>query len=428
MTEWSSSSYSHWHECSLCGNRTDEGAHNDANSDHKCDICEKRITKCTDTNKDHKCDICGKTVTICVDVNKDHKCDICQKTLTGCVDKNKEHLCDICIKKLTDHTGGKATCKNKAICTICNLQYGDLADHDYKTEWSGDSTNHWHECPICGARKDEMAHTPGVEATETTPQVCTVCDCVIKDALGHIHNFNQQKTTEEYLESPATCTTKAVYCFSCACGERGVETFGYGEMLAHTWKTEWVVDEIEHRHECSACGAKGDGAGHAFERKIDKEASVTEIGTMHEECTICGYQKVSVAIDKLAPAIIEGMNGKWNKDDENGLVFKSNAAYADFVEVLVDGKVIPSDSYYIREGSIVVELKSSYLAELAEGKHTFVIRSESGDASTEFTVEAKIVSTSNGKASALIWIIVGIIALGGVVTAVIFIIRKRKKA
>lgn len=30
--------------------------------------------------------------------------------------------------------------------------------HNYSTEWSIDATNHWHECTICGAKKDEQTH------------------------------------------------------------------------------------------------------------------------------------------------------------------------------------------------------------------------------------------------------------------------------
>ena len=37
----------------------------------------------------------------------------------------------------------------------------------------------------------------------------------------------------------------------------------------------------------------------------------------------------------LPPSIIEGMNGVWNKEREGGLTIKSDAAYADFIEVLV---------------------------------------------------------------------------------------------
>ena len=204
-TDWSSDAYTHWHACIVCGRKADEAAHTDTdkdhncdtcgkilsecadvNKDHKCDLCGKTLSACADGNKDHKCDLCGKTLSECADNNKDHKCDLCGKTLSECADDNKDHKCDACGKQLTVHTGGTATCTEKATCSICGQEYGELAAHNYKTEWSTDETNHWHECSVCGDRKDEAAHIPGAEATETTSQTCTVCDYVIREALKSV--------------------------------------------------------------------------------------------------------------------------------------------------------------------------------------------------------------------------------------------------
>ena len=196
----------------------------------------------------------------------------------------------------------------------------------------------------------------------------------------------------------------------------------------HTYSTTWSTDETNHWHECTVCKTKGDEADHAFEWKIDKEATVTEAGAKHEECKVCGYKKTAIAIDKLAPSIIDGRNAKWNKGGENNLTFKSDAAFSDFVEVLVDGKTITAENYEKREGSIIIQLKASYLAMLAEGEHTLTIRSASGDATTKFTVEAEIVSPPTGSTNVWVWIIIGVVALGVGATVVVFIIRKRKTA
>ena len=302
--------------------------------------------------------------------------------------------------------------------------------NDISDEWTTDENYHWHINLSTGeeAPGTRGAHTPGAEATETTPQTCTICGYVIKAALGHTHNFNQKNTSETYLKSAATCTKKAVYYYSCTCGEKGTETFESGETLAHTWETKWANNDSKHWHECTVCKTKGDEADHAFEWKIDKEATVTEAGAKHEECKVCGYKKAAVAIDKLAPSIIDGRNAKWNKGGENNLTFKSDAAFSDFVEVLVDGKTITAENYEKREGSIIIQLKASYLAMLAEGEHTLTIRSASGDATTKFTVEAEIVSPPTGSTNVWVWIINGVVALGVGATVVVFIIRKRKTA
>lgn len=300
--------------------------------------------------------------------------------------------------------------------------------HTYSTTWSTDETNHWHECSVCGDKKDVAAHTPGAAATETTPQTCTTCGYVIKEAIGHVHSYTEKNTDAKYLKSAATCTAKAVYYYSCSCGEKGTATFESGETLAHTWETKWANNDGKHWHECTVCKTKGDEADHAFEWKIDKEATVTEAGAKHEECKVCGYKKTAIAVDKLAPSIIDGRNAKWNKGGENNLTFKSDAAFSDFVEVLVDGKTITAENYEKREGSIIIELKASYLETLAEGEHTLTICSASGDATTKFTVEAEMVSPPTGSTNVWVWIVVGVVALGACAAVVVFIIRKRKTA
>ena len=82
----------------------------------------------------------------CIDANKDHKCDICDYIISECTDDNKDHKCDYCGKKLTEHTGGKATCKDKAKCEVCGAEYGEL-----------DPKNH-----------TNLKHFPAKAATKTT--------------------------------------------------------------------------------------------------------------------------------------------------------------------------------------------------------------------------------------------------------------------
>ena len=550
-TTWSTDETNHWHECSVCGDKKDLAAHVDANNDHNCDVCDKKMSDhtggtatCTDkatcticgqkygelaahnyktewstdeTNHWHECSVCGdkkdeaahipgaaatettpQTCTICGYVIKAalghthnfnqkntsetylksaatctkkavyyysctcgekgtetfesgelaahaykttwsndnashwHSCYVCgdKKDEEVHIDKNKDHNCDVCGKKMTDHTGGTATCKDRATCSICGEKYGSLAGHVYKTIWSYDETNHWHECSVCGNKKDEEAHIPGEEATETTHQTCTVCGYVIKAAIGHVHSYTEKNTDEKYLKTPATCTAKAVYYYSCSCGNKGTETFESGDMLAHSWGTVWVSDGSKHWHECTVCNTKGDEAAHAFAWKITKEPTATEVGDKLERCTVCGYNKTKspVIIDKLAPSITDGRNAKWGKGDENGLTFKSDAAFSDFVEVLVDGKTIAAENYEKREGSIVIQLKASYLATLAAGEHTLTVGSASGDATTKFTIEAEVVRPAPESTNAWVWIVVGVVALGAGAGVVVFIIRKRKKA
>ena len=127
--DWSTDETNHWHECTECRAKTDEAEHTDGNKDHKCDVCEKILSECTDTNKDHKCDLCGKT--------------------------------------LSEHSGGKATCKDKAKCEFCGESYGEL-----------NVNNH-----------SDLKHFPAVAATKTAEGnieywYCSGCKKYYKDAAA----------------------------------------------------------------------------------------------------------------------------------------------------------------------------------------------------------------------------------------------------
>lgn len=63
----------------------------------------------------------------------------------------------------------------------------------------------------------------------------------------------------------------------------------------HNYGTEWKYDETNHWHECED-GEKADITAHNFKWIIDKEATATEKGSKHEECTVCGYKKTAVDI------------------------------------------------------------------------------------------------------------------------------------
>ena len=160
------------------------------------------------------------------------------------------------------------------------------------------------------------------------------------------------------------------------------------------------------RASCILCGAKygkTDPTRHASLEKLEAIAATAAANGRVEcwHCTACdkyfadanGKTELTAentVTEKVPPSIIQGSDARWKKGESSTLTFRSDAAFEDFAEVLVDGAVLPSESYEKRngEGNIIVELWESYLEQLAEGEHTLAIRSASGDATTHFTVEA----------------------------------------
>ena len=112
----------------------------------------------------------------CIDANKDHKCDICDYIISECADDNKDHKCDYCGKKLTEHTGGKATCKDKAKCEVCGAEYGefdannhsDLKHIDAKaaTKDAEGNIEYWY-CEGCGKYFSDKDGTKEIKKADT---------------------------------------------------------------------------------------------------------------------------------------------------------------------------------------------------------------------------------------------------------------------
>ena len=219
------------------------------------------------------------------------------------------------------HTGGTAYCNKKAVCTTCGKEYGNLDPTNHSApkpnEWQGDDKEHWQVYSCCNAIINKAAHVGG-KATCKDRAVCTTCGAAY-GGLG-AHSFTE-KVAEQYLKSAATCTAKAVYYKSCSvCGEKGTETFETGNALGHDWG-EWQSNgNGTHTHVCktdeshtetvscsggtATCTAKavcedckaeyGDLAAHNFTAEVvdakylKSAATCTAKAVYYKSCTFCG--------------------------------------------------------------------------------------------------------------------------------------------
>ena len=140
-------------------------------------------------------------------------CDFCGRDVTFVKLKTYSHYhefiywCDSCkmnTRRAASHTGGTATCTERAVCEVCNQSYGELA-----------------------------AHTGGT-ATCTERAVCEVCNQPYGEPPAHTGG----------TEFP-TCTTGRT------CKKCGAE---YG-ILGHMWTTRMSLGNGTHRRSCMRCGA-----------------------------------------------------------------------------------------------------------------------------------------------------------------------------
>ena len=115
------------------------------------------------------------------------------------------------------HTGGTATCTEKATCACCGQQYGELKAHTWNTEsWQQDTANHWRTCTVCGAADEKAAHTYSEwvvtkEATATESgsreRSCTVCGHKVVESIpatGDTTPTDPENTPDQPATLPQT--------------------------------------------------------------------------------------------------------------------------------------------------------------------------------------------------------------------------------
>ena len=103
------------------------------------------------------------------------------------------------------------------------------------------------------------------------------------DDSGHTHVYDKEVTTEKYLATAATCTEKATYYYSCACGEKGTQTFSSGDSLGHKFG-EWQTMGGKRIRKCTRTGCDyvgGESQGLEYEvnRNDTTCCTIAGIGT-----------------------------------------------------------------------------------------------------------------------------------------------------
>ena len=287
-----------------------------------------------------------------------------------------------------------------ASCTL-TVTHGKMVQTPKKdATCTVDGTEEYWMCEICGKHfEDESGTIP------TTPEENKI------QATGHsygepVWNWSEDGKTctvtftcekdETHKETPKVIVTSAEKTPG-TCTETGVTTYtATVEFNGQTYTDTKDLTDIP-------------ATGHSYD---------------NGKCTVCG----AIASD-FKVIITAGANGSWQKGTKDGLTFTSNAAYKHFQKVQVDGKDLDASNYTVKEGSTIVNLKTEYLETLSVGKHTLAIVSETGTATTEFTVKAAAVtddtqSPQTGDSSnMMLWIALLFVSGGALGTG----LWKRKK-
>ena len=202
---------------------------------------------------------------------------------------------------------------------------------------------------------------------------------------AHTCLYNQEVIEDTYRASDASCDKKASYFYSCICGEKGTDTFEYGNALGHSHSTyiynddatctqngtetstcdrcpvqdvreklntklehnyseNWIVNGSHHWHECS-CNNKIDLAEHHFDENYNCEnckKSVSNIAiasydiSKNSDNSIIEYLLQSSDFSYTVYIVGEGEMKDW--DSSTSPIEKNN--YANRVnKILIDERI-----------------------------------------------------------------------------------------
>ena len=325
--------------------------------------------------------------------------------------------------------------------------------------------------PATGHGESEVKGAKEATCTEdgyTGDKVCKVCGEILErgtviEKIGHVWgepewNWSEDgktctvtftcKNNPEHKETPEADVTSEVKT-PATCTESGVTTYtAKVDFNGSTYTDTKEVSVPATGHElkktdakeptCTEDGNKEYWTCDTCDKYFSDENAETEIqladtvieATGHSydngKCTVCGE------IDPdFKAVIIEGANGTWQKGTKDGLSFTSNATFADFQKVQVDGKDLDASNYTVKEGSTIVTLNAEYLETLSVGKHTLAIVSETGTAETEFTIKAAPASDdtqspqTGDNSNMMLWIALMLIAVCGLTGAMVYGQKKK---
>ena len=341
----------HWDTCSTCDNKFNFEAHTpdrekaDETNPVKCTKCGFEITPAG--HYEHTADSEWHN-------SADGKYHYHECTQSGC---------SVILDK-ADHSGGTKTCENKAVCSVCGLEYGDKLGHDYgevKYTWTSDNT-----CKAERVCKHDSAH---IESETVTATGTTI--------------------------KAATCKEK-----------------GKMKYTATFVNTAFAVQEKE---------VDIDFAPHIFgEWKDEIPATTEDFGTKgHKDCSVCGkhFDKDGNEITDLRIAKIGTHNVVINGESKF-------YAHGESVTVTAEDKEGKVFMGWQDESGKIVSTKKEYTFKVEGEKTLTAVYEDKSSGGGEITPPAKKDGLSGGQIAG---IVIGSVLLAGIGGFAIFWFAVKKK-
>ena len=386
-TSWTHDDNEHWKQCSHCDAKDDVSPHTwDSGTITTAPTCTKA------GKKTYSCTKCDATKIEPIPATghswkSDWTSDATHHWYE-CDNKNCDVTDNAGKKGYAEHSGGTATCTEKAVCTHCGQSYGETnpVNHTGTEQWTQTTTTHekkWNCCNTVSVPNENHEWADGVcsecgyvclhEDTDKN-HICDICGKTTsehKDAdNNHICDYCNKKISD-HSGGTATCIAKAV-CEICKASYGSLDPNNHADLKHIDAKAATAAEEgnIEYWY-CEGCGkyfSDKDGT-----KEIAKADTVTA---------------------KLPPKITAGDGAAVTQGEKKELSFTSDASFADFLRVELDGTTLDEKNYTKKEGSTIITLNRDFVATLSVGEHTLAIVSQSGTATAKFTVKAKPAETA----------------------------------
>ena len=333
------------------------------------------------------------------------------------LDENGQFILSHASGKQTIVVTDKAGNKTRVTVTVNN-------GHTY--EWQSENGQYWQKCKFCNhetvkkdiptiniSGADKVCRTQDYKFSFTLPEGAT--DAAYGYEFIGLGGGPLTPTVENGLYSgiiKASTYPAKENSFKLIVSAKTADGFAFSAEKKVTIQNEHTggTATCKNKAICEVCGesyGKLDPNNHANLKHIDaKAATKTSEGNIeYWYCDGCNkyykdakatqeITKAQTVTAKLPPKITAGDGATVTQGEKKELSFTSDASFADFLRVELDGTTLDEKNYTKREGSTIITLNRDFVATLSVGEHTLAIVSQHGTATAKFTVKAKPAETA----------------------------------
>ena len=204
------------------------------------------------------------------------------------------------INDMEKHSGGTATCTEKAVCSVCKEPYGKVSGHDFGGKYKYSAAGHWQECQRegCTATGSITDHIYD-NSSDVTCNICGYVRTVKPGTSGKTDNVINK--AEDRNAGTAASTTATIKPSTTTSGEKKTTTATVDNTTANkildkavsNKSTEVIINTL------TRAGISEAQAGTATEIALP-EKTVRELSEKTEASLIIRADAAEITLDKKA--------------------------------------------------------------------------------------------------------------------------------